>query len=62
MPVPNQTIHPSFFVTTIRSGHDDNVSARENEKETMAKTEKAPWFARWGNVLTVPLLRQASSW
>ncbi len=23
----------------------------------MAKTEKAPWFARWGNGLTTPLLR-----
>jgi deazaflavin-dependent oxidoreductase (nitroreductase family) len=32
-------------------------SLREKEKETMAKTAKAPWFARWGNVLTTPLLR-----
>ena len=23
----------------------------------MAKTEKAPWFTRWGNLLTTPLLR-----
>jgi deazaflavin-dependent oxidoreductase (nitroreductase family) len=23
----------------------------------MAKTAKAPWFARWGNMLTTPLLR-----
>jgi deazaflavin-dependent oxidoreductase (nitroreductase family) len=23
----------------------------------MAKTAKAPWFARWGNILTTPLLR-----
>ena len=56
IPVPNQTAHPSFFVTTICSGHDDTVSAREHEKETMAKTAKAPWFARWGNVLTTSLL------
>jgi deazaflavin-dependent oxidoreductase (nitroreductase family) len=30
---------------------------REHEKETMAKTEQAPWFTRWGNLLTTPLLR-----
>jgi deazaflavin-dependent oxidoreductase (nitroreductase family) len=33
------------------------TSLRGKEKETMAKTAKAPWFARWGNVLTTPLLR-----
>jgi deazaflavin-dependent oxidoreductase (nitroreductase family) len=38
-------------------GHHDNVSTRENEKETMAKTEKAPWFVHVGNVLTTTLLR-----
>src|SRR5215831_12389255 len=27
------------------------------KKETMAKPVKAPWFARWGIVLTIPLLR-----
>jgi deazaflavin-dependent oxidoreductase (nitroreductase family) len=30
---------------------------RGNEKETMVTTAKAPWFARWGNSLTTPLLR-----
>ena len=39
------------------SGHDDNVSPRRNEKETMVTTEKAPWFVHWGNVLTTTLLR-----
>jgi deazaflavin-dependent oxidoreductase (nitroreductase family) len=29
----------------------------KNEKETMAKTEKAPWFVHVGNVLTTILLR-----
>jgi deazaflavin-dependent oxidoreductase (nitroreductase family) len=38
-------------------GHDDTVSPGEKEKETMAKTAKAPWFAHWGNMLTTPLLR-----
>jgi deazaflavin-dependent oxidoreductase (nitroreductase family) len=33
------------------------TSLRELEKETMATTAKAPWFARWGNILTTPLLR-----
>jgi deazaflavin-dependent oxidoreductase (nitroreductase family) len=55
--VPNQTIHPSFFITTICGGHDDNVSTSTHEKETMSKTAQAPWFARWGNMLTTPLLR-----
>jgi deazaflavin-dependent oxidoreductase (nitroreductase family) len=56
-PVPNQTAHPSFFITIICSGHDDTVSPREHEKEMMAKTVKAPWFTRWGNVLITLLLR-----
>ena len=30
---------------------------RRKKKETMATPMKAPWFARWGNVLTTPLLR-----
>jgi deazaflavin-dependent oxidoreductase (nitroreductase family) len=38
-------------------GHDDNVSAREKEKEPMAKTYQAPLFVRVGNVLTTTLLR-----
>jgi deazaflavin-dependent oxidoreductase (nitroreductase family) len=42
---------------TICGGHDDNISPRENKKETMAKTANAPWFAHWGNSLTMPLLR-----
>jgi deazaflavin-dependent oxidoreductase (nitroreductase family) len=33
------------------------TSLRGKEKETMATTAKAPWFARWGNALTTPLLR-----
>src|SRR6266851_15170 len=41
----------------IYDGHDDNVSPRENEKETMAKTYQAPLFVRLGNVLTTTLLR-----
>jgi len=38
-------------------GHHDNISTRESEKETMATTEKAPWFVHVGNVLTTTLLR-----
>lgn len=56
IPVPNRTVHPSFFVTTMCGGHDDTVSPKEKEKETMAKTAQVPWFARWGNMLTMPLL------
>ncbi len=33
------------------------TSLREKEKETMVTKAKAPWFARWGNSLTTPLLR-----
>jgi len=32
--VPNQTVHPSFFVMITDGGHDDNVSPETNEKET----------------------------
>jgi deazaflavin-dependent oxidoreductase (nitroreductase family) len=39
------------------SGHHDNVSPREKEKETMAKTYQAPLFVRVANVLTTTLLR-----
>jgi hypothetical protein len=31
--------------------------SRKHEKETMATTTKAPWFARLGNMLATPLLR-----
>jgi|SRR6185312_16286398 len=33
------------------------TSLRENEKENMAKTDKAPWFVNLGNALTLTLLR-----
>jgi deazaflavin-dependent oxidoreductase (nitroreductase family) len=45
------------LVTTVCGGHHDTVPPSGNEKETMANTAKAPWFARWGNSLTTPLLR-----
>jgi deazaflavin-dependent oxidoreductase (nitroreductase family) len=55
---PKSDRSPVFLYNDpICGGHDDHVSTRENEKETVAKTAKAPWFARWGNVLTTPLLR-----
>jgi deazaflavin-dependent oxidoreductase (nitroreductase family) len=38
-------------------GHHDNVSPKEKEKETMAKTYQAPLFVRAANVLTMTLLR-----
>ncbi len=37
--------------------HDNNISPREKEKETMATTNKAPRFVQLGNVLTMTLLR-----
>src|SRR6266571_810384 len=56
-PVPKRTVQPSFFVMITSSGHDDYVSTRENEKEHMSTTEKAPWFVHVGNILTTTLLR-----
>src|SRR5581483_1017010 len=41
----------------IYDSYNDNVSTRENEKETMATKQKAPRFVRLGNVLTTTLLR-----
>ena len=56
-PVPKRAAQPSFFVMITSGGHHDNISTRESEKETMATTEKAPWFVHVGNVLTTTLLR-----
>jgi deazaflavin-dependent oxidoreductase (nitroreductase family) len=53
--VPNQTAHPSFFVT---AKNNDNVSIqRKKEKEQMAKRYKAPMYVRVANILTLTLLR-----
>jgi deazaflavin-dependent oxidoreductase (nitroreductase family) len=42
---------------TTDGSHDDHISKRENEKENMAKTDKAPWFVHLGNIMTLTLLR-----
>jgi deazaflavin-dependent oxidoreductase (nitroreductase family) len=54
--VPKRMAQPSCLVMITDGGHHDNISS-ENEKETMAKINKAPWFVPVGSILTTTLLR-----